>query len=368
MLCISVSHKLAPVEIRQRYAFSKQEIECYIKSLNIPCVVLSTCNRVEIYYGCGIEKLDYVEKSLSDFKKLDYNKKYISLFEGRGAILHLYKVACGLESAIVGEDEILRQIKDAYYMAMEYIDTGLELNTLFKGAITCAKKIKTDTLISKTAVSIGTLVASFVSEHKAKNVLIIGGSGYTGGIVMKNILSAGGVEISATVRRHNSVTSCFDENIKIVPFEDRYTAVNNADIIISATTSPHYTITYDELKKTYIQDRKRIFIDLAVPRDIDKAITELENTELFDIDYFKTIKEKNTKLKLREIDRAAILAEQLADEAEKELYFHSVLPQLNELAMGIEYNGAKRLIYAVRDEFSYDEFKHFIDVLQKLKR
>jgi glutamyl-tRNA reductase len=369
MLCISISHRLAAVEIRQSFAFTPEESISFIKGLMLPSVVLSTCNRVEIYCEGGLENLDYIENRLAEAKRIDKRdiKKYINIYADKGAILHLYNVACGLESAIVGEDEILGQLKNAYYTSMEHIETGTELNTLFKGAITCAKKVKTDTLISKTAVSIGTLAANLVFESKAENVLVIGATGYTGGIIIKNILHDKNIRITGTQRSHNASISYNADGVRMIDFAERYSAVNEADVIVSATKSPHYTITLNDLKNAINKDKKRIFIDVAVPRDIDKDILQLNNTVLYDIDYFKTVMDKNSKLKLREIDRAGLIIDEMVDEVEKELYFHTLLPKLNSLANVIESSGPRRLIYAVRDELTCDEFKRFVSAIEKIK-
>lgn len=352
MRCISISHKKTPVYIREKIAFSQEEKTSFLKN---NMVIVSTCNRVEIYFT-GY-KINDIAKQICEFKNIDYNefKNYINVYDGDGGILHLYRVASGLESKILGEDEILGQVKDAYYFSHENVELDYEINTVFKGAVTSAKKIKTETLMSKSAVSIGTLVAGFVHKHNAKNVMIIGISGKTGTIIAKNILSFGDVNIFATKRAHKSDVINVND-VVYIPFNKRYEYMDKCHIIISATSSPHYTVTSSKISKYKIENK--IFIDLAVPRDIDD---DIENNSLFNIDYFESISKSNSELKLKQIDTINSIIEEMIDELKKEMYFHSIVGDLESLD---KYN-FKQLIYKIRDGMNYDEFKKFINILKE---
>lgn len=352
MYCISVSYKSANVAVREKIAFSAEEQERFIKD---NMIILSTCNRVEIYFT------DYdlitVGKYICKFKNIDYRayKAYVNIYGGEGAILHLYRVACGLESKILGEDEILGQVKDAYYFAHNNVKLSYELNTIFKGAITAAKKIKTETLMSKSAVSIGTITAGFIHSRNIKNVMIIGISGKVGTILAKNLLSYGDINIIATARGHNadyiSVTGA-----EYIPFSKRYEYMKNCGAAISATTSPHYTVMANDMERYNI--RNKILIDLAVPRDIDE---DIKDNEIYNIDYFETISKNNSEIKIREKDRIEAIIESMIDDLKKEMFFHRIAPNINDLN---KYS-FEHMIYKVRDGLTANEFEKFINILKE---
>ena len=175
MFCISLSYKNANENIRSNLSLTDDmlsETHCG--------VLLNTCNRIEFY---GVDSpYETVDKYFSSVKK------YILIYENDGAIMHLFKVACGLDSMLLGEDEILGQVKTAYAYSLENGYTDYELNTIFQSAITCAKRIKTDTLLSKSSVSVATLVVDLCKKYQSgkKTVLVIGGSGDIGNKIIKN--------------------------------------------------------------------------------------------------------------------------------------------------------------------------------------
>lgn len=352
MYCISINYKFAPVNIREKVSFSEEEKKNFIKD---NMVILSTCNRVEIYFtGYNVNE---IAKEICSFKGIDYNKfkSYVNIYADEGAVCHIYRVACGMESKILGEDEILGQVKDAYYFAHGSVNLSYEINTVFKGAVTAAKKIKTETLMSKSSVSIGTLAAAFLHKRNVKSVLIIGISGKIGSIVAKNIISYKNIKTGATARGHNCDYINIS-NTEYIPFNKRYEYINNYDAVISATTSPHYTLTWSEIKKHNIKGK--IFIDLAVPRDIDE---DIEDNEIYNIDYFETISKSNSEIKMKEKERVDLIIRDMIDDLKKEMFFHTIAGSLEELN---KYS-FEHMIYKVRDGLTADEFKKFIGILKE---
>ncbi len=352
MFCISVSYKMAKIDIREKIAFSSDELKAFLKD---NMVILSTCNRVEVYFtDYDINKLS---KEICDFKKIDYNlfKSYVNIYIGDRAVNHLFRVASGIESKILGEDEILGQVKDAYYFAHNNVNLCYEINTVFKGAITSAKAVKTNTLMSKSSVSVGTLVASFIHNHNAKNVMLMGASGKIGSIVAKNILSYKDVDVIATERVHNN-NGINISGLTYIPFSKRYEYMAECDIIISATSSPHYTVTAYELESRNIENK--VFIDLAVPRDIDE---DIKNNQIYNIDYFENISHENSKIKIKETERAEAIINEMIDDLKKEMYFHMIVHDLDKLN---KYS-FEQMIYKVRDGMTSSEFKKFIEILKE---
>ncbi|MCI1959587.1 MAG: glutamyl-tRNA reductase [Clostridia bacterium] len=356
MNILSISYKTAPIEIRKKVSFSDEErpefLKAAVKTKGVTqCVLVSTCNRCEIYFDG--ENIKGLENFLADFKGIDKDKakKYYNVYTSENAVLHLLKVTCGMDSMVLGEDEILGQVKDAFSLALENRTTGFEFNTVFKMVITSVKKIKTNTMISKTPVSYGTLAANIVFSvpQEFKKVLIIGVTGKIGTITAKNILAKPNIKIMGTGRRHNAenqfVTT--NKNVEIVPFAKRYEYINEADVIISATSSPHYTITKDEFLK-YTSEKNRIFIDLAVPPDIDEEIADLKGCTLYGIDYFKTVSDKNSILKIKEAENIKQLLEEEKDEIIKELVFHDLVGNLSKLNKLVEEKGFEHMFYSLR--------------------
>jgi glutamyl-tRNA reductase len=376
---IGISHKTAPVEVRELLTFSREEktdlIQSAVKLQAVrECVLIATCNRTEVYVT-GIENApEQIMELLLDRKQLEFNRmmKYFLRYSEEKAVRHLFQVASGLDSMLIGEDEILGQVKEDYRLALEAGTTDFLLNTLFREAITCAKKVKTDTRLSKTSVSIGTLAANevfhFSEKAEVKKVLIIGLSGKFGTIIMKNLYHNKKVEITGTYRNHNlseELVLLYPE-VKMIDYQNRYDKINEADIIISATTSPHYTITYDELKTHLADDKKRLFVDLAVPTDIDKGIEKLKNIRLIDIDYFKQLSEENNNLKIQEIEAAKVILKRQVDEFYKEINFRDFVPHMNEIKTVFEQQSFESILYRIRNNVTNDELKVILQSLKML--
>lgn len=215
MYCISVSYKKAPAEIRGRFAFDAREKEALAGTLRESgavdgCVVLCTCNRSEVYLSGGKAAIRALQEAVASIKAVPQQEllKYLNIYSGERATAHLFKVCCGFDSMVLGEDEILGQVRDAYQAALEKKHVDYELNVLFQRAIACAKRIRTDTRISTTPLSVATLVANEVFHFPAqgiKRVMIIGITGKMGTTIAKNILAKPGIQVTGTVRSHHAV-------------------------------------------------------------------------------------------------------------------------------------------------------------------
>ncbi len=378
---ISISHKTAPVEIRELLAFGREEKTAFIKTAvrfeNIrECVLITTCNRTEVYVTGEESAPEQIMRLLAGRKNLSYDKmmKYFLRYGEEKAVKHLFQVTSGLDSMVIGEDEILGQVKEDYQLALDSGTTDFLLNTLFRDAITCAKKVKTDTRLSKTSVSIGTLAANevfhFSKKDDLKKVIIIGLSGKFGTIVMKNLYHNKNVEITGTTRNHNLSEELvlLYPDVKMIDYQSRYDKMNDADIIISATSSPHYTITYDELKKYLTVKKQRLFIDLAVPTDIDKGIEKLEDLRLIDIDYFKQLSEENNNLKIQEIEAAKAIIETQVDDFYKEINFRDFVPYMKDIKKLFEKQSFESIMYQIRNNVSNDDLKVILHSLKMLTK
>ena len=373
MKCLSINFKTAPENIRNKFAFSSDEKESFLGCLSefspeIKCIILSTCNRVEIYVESKSGIFTEIENLLAQKSGLDISnvRKFARYYDEKKAIEHLFRVACGLDSMIIGENEILAQVKNAYYEALEKNLTGYELNTIFLAALACAKKIKTQTDISKSAISYATLacneIKAFISEYDiiSPKILIIGASGKIGSSIIKNLLNKNiQLRIYATKRSHG-ISFDYIDNIKVIDYKNRFEYLKKVDIIISATSSPHYTINYSDTK--FNINKPKLFIDLASPYDIDREIRTIKECELITIDDFENIVKNNNQKKEKAVYDANCIIEQELEKIYKTLIFHNSL----EAIKNSEFSNfsLERFIYYLKDRLDSDSFQKVINTIE----
>ncbi len=377
--CISVSYKNADENIRGRLAFDHKSAEDIMKSAVTgkitECVMLCTCNRTEAYF-CTSDTSDdgreAVTELMSEFGGISSEElsEYVRFYQGRSALRHLYRVASGIESMVIGEDEILGQLKKAYSAAKSAGTVSYKLNLAFQGGVSCAKKIKTDTLISKMSVSTATLAANAAAQlSDIVSVLVMGGTGKIGSTVIKNLLSHKNVKVYATARSHNRdfITEFNSTKICTVDYADRYEYIDKCDCVISATSSPHYTVTANNVRKNCSKERKRLFIDLAVPKDIEPSVSEIYGANYIGIDRFEELARENNEIKLDSVSAAKEIIEVYLQELEKELALHDFLPKMQSVKSAAERIGFDKMIYAMRDRLSADEFSALLDAMKELE-
>ena len=300
---IGVNHNLAPINIREKVSFTDtQRIEAIDYFLDIgleEIVILSTCSRSEIYIQS--EEIDKKVKLVEEFYEKFFNvqgiKRYLFSKKDIDAIDHLFKVTSGLDSIVLGEDQILGQVKDAHDFSMKLGSSKKIFNKLFREAITTAKEIKNTTNISHQPLSISYIAVKFLKNKigslEGKKALVIG-VGKMSKLTMKHLEEEKIDTIYVSNRSHGKINQLEDEFKTIVPirYEDRYKVMNDIDIVISATSSPHTVIKYDQIPKI---QRKIFMMDIALPRDIDPKINELKNIEVYYINNLKDIYDKNDK-------------------------------------------------------------------------
>lgn len=366
MFCISLNYKNADVDTREMLSFDEEQkgrLFSYLKEQGIESAVyLSTCNRCELY---GVGELLRAITILAELSNIDEGalKERMFLYTDLSAINHLFAVTSGMDSMVKGEDEILGQVKRAFEESLHSNRTDYELNQIFKSAITCAKKIKTDTKVSKTSVSISTIAASVCHRFAMgrKQVLVIGGSGEIGGKTIQNLLSYDEFDIYCTSRNTRAHA---DRRIRFVDYAERYDYLDRCDIVISATRSPHFTLVRNKVEESIAEEKPRLLIDLAVPRDIDKKVEDLSYCKLLSIDDFEKIAEQNNTIKEQEFLTANEIIEEEKEELLKSLSLHRILPILENN----EIPEFKRLVFEFRDHATAEEFKTFVNVIQKMYR
>ena len=378
MFCISVSFKKTPLPVRQRFAFSKEEQEHFLfrlmeKQEITGGVVVSTCNRSELYFTGTKENVDEVENQLSLVKTIEKEqiKKYGLYYQGKKAVQHLFRVVCGLDSMVLGEDEILHQVKEAYLFAKSNGYTNGELNIIFQSAFNCAKLSKNKTRLSSTPLSVGTLTAKVVEEYlKAETgktnqrVLVIGATGKIGSIVAKDLL-AKGILVMGTSRKRCSAEGTFlwqDNHMEWLDFEHRYDVVDKVMAIVSATASPHYTLTKEEFFQHTKRKKRYLLIDLAVPYDIDKQLGAEEKITLLDVDYFKALAKQNNTIRIGELEKAESILNACVEETLKKLYIRKFRENMQENGEGKQF---WKMLGYLRDSLDSDQL---FTVLQRMER
>ena len=341
-----INYKTTPIELRERLNFNTEEQKAILKQiLQLDCVeeciLLSTCNRTEVYIYSKTSDFDNetIEKLLCEAKGLELYefKKYYYFYSSIKAVRHIFKVTCGLDSMVLGEDQILGQVKTACDLALEAETSGSVLNKLFREAVTAAKKVKTFTGLSKNSISIASLSVKLLSDFFGGNLInksaLIIGSGKIGTLSLKNLISQGIGKIYLTNRTHKHAEDLSKTNscVNVVNYSDRYTVIDECDIVISSTSSPHYTITRDILEKWLVSDRQRVFIDLAVPRDIDSAIKEIPTVQYFNMDDIQVTVDQNIDKRLLEVSKAGEIIDEFILEFEKWCEFRVILPVIKEI-------------------------------------
>lgn len=315
---VGVNHNNTPINIRETVSFTDTQ---KIEGINFlldngieEAIILSTCNRSEVYiYSNNIsDKVEVVKNFYQDYFDVENIEEFLFNKTGEEAIKHVFNVSAGLDSLVLGEDQILGQVKDAHDFARQLGSSKKVFNKLFREAITVSKDIKTTTKISNQPLSISYIGIKCLKEKMGslenKNALVIG-LGKMSKLAMKHLEEEQLNNIYVTNRSYEKLKSIQEEYKNLIPikYEDRYEVMDKVDIVISATASPHTVLKKAEMPKT---SNKLIMMDIALPRDIDKNLNEFENIEVYDIDDLKKISEANDK-KRREL---ASIGELIIDE------------------------------------------------------
>ncbi len=372
MECISINHKTAKsVDRQQCYVPEEGREEFVRKILSLDrieqCVLLSTCNRTEIYVQGETNSFQDMEEAFAKATGNDVERirSLDRRYEGRKAVQHLFRVVCGMESMVIGEDEILGQTREAYMQSKEAGRTGYELNCIFQAALSCAKRVKTETMISKTSVSVATLAANevFRLPMAAKTVLLMGSSGKMGGIILKDLLSQENIRVIATSRSHNGMYRSNSPRVETVDYRNRYDYLDAADAVISATSSPHYTLTAKRVKESLKTVKERLFLDISMPPDMDSDIAGINGCRLVTLDEVSRLARENNRLKQQALVYAEEILEEDLEKICNVLAFHRFTRA--DACWKEKYQGvpAEKLIYLLRDKLDSRAFQAVLDVL-----
>ncbi len=345
IILIGANHKTAPVELREKLSFTAEETVAALEKLKNDedikeSLVFSTCNRTEILYipETG-EQVERIIEFISQHKQVDKSefKDNLYILEGEDAILHLFKVASSLDSMVVGEPQILGQIKEAYRVAVANNASGVLLNRLMHKSFSVAKKVRKETGIGDNAVSISyaaiELANKIFSDLSQKSVMLLG-AGEMAELAVEHLISHNVKQIVVANRTFKNAVDLAEKfKGKAVKFEERESALAEVDIIISSTGATDYVMTRDLVKRAMKKRNHNtlFFIDIAVPRDIDPKINSISNAYVYDIDDLKNIVESNMEQRGKETVKAQRFIEEAVVKFRKWEESLSVVPTIKAL-------------------------------------
>ena len=324
-LIVGLNHTTAPVEVREKFAFGGERLGQGVEGLLalpevLEVVVLSTCNRVEMYASVTDEGkaaaaiMDFIaafhgiERALLD--------KSLYFHRGRDAVRHAFRVAASLDSMVVGEAQILGQLKDAYEFSLGRKATGLMLNKLMKKSISVAKRVRTETRISESAVNISSvavdLARKIFTDLSEKSVLLLG-AGDMAELAARHLITQGVRSIMVANRTHATGCALATEiGGTAIPFEEFMEEMLRTDIVICSTGASHYVVSKDHMQSIMRARRHKpmFIIDIAVPRNIDPAINNLDDVYLYDVDDLRQVADTNMAERQKEADKGEAIVEE----------------------------------------------------------
>ncbi len=314
---VGLNHKTAPVGIRERLAFDSKQTSQALQQLKdkfdgFEFVLLSTCNRIELYCASALSRgpvAGELAGFFSDFHKIPLNnfKDFLYTYEGKDAVRHLLTVSCGLDSMVLGETQITNQVKDSYRLACSVNSTARILNRLFHRAFTTSKKVHSGTSISSGKVSVAGVavqLATQLFEDISLAKVIVIGAGRTGQLLVQHLLQQGCKDITIVNRSFKRALENADSfAVKAEKWQQLEQQLFDSNIVIASASTREYLFS-KELVKKIINKRKSdplLIIDIAVPRNFDPAVNEIKNVHLYSIDDLSALVQENIKARREQI-------------------------------------------------------------------
>ena len=294
-----LEHSQVPISLRERLSFTKQQTGEMVRKLHsFPqvsgCVLISTCNRTELYLSCTEEVVP--GKLLCQAAGAEYplyQDAFVTLSE-KDAVQHLMEVAAGIRSRIFGEDQIISQVKDSIAIAREAGAADSVLETLFRSAVSAGKEVRTKVRLTSVPTSAASMAVDLLREKlgnlTGKKALVIGNGEM--GRLAASLLRQEGCQVSVTLRTYRHGETIVPPGCGVVPYDQRFLHMEGCDLLLSATTSPHYTVTVEPLSK--LPSLPAVLVDLAIPRDIQPEVGQLPGVSLYNIDDLGNFSESRT--------------------------------------------------------------------------
>jgi glutamyl-tRNA reductase len=306
LLCLGLNHRTAPVEVRERFAVGNTKLgeaanELIVLAEASEAVVISTCNRTEFYLAADGAQATFERIEIRLAEKIQVDSSVAAHFyrkEKSEAARHLCRVVSGLDSMLLGETEIFGQVKQAYTSALEAGATGAVLNKVFQRSFGVGKKVRTETSIQEGSTSVGNVAVDLAEKifgHLKNSEVMILGAGEMSRITAQSLVSRGAKSIFVANRSFDRAQELATEmGGSAVRFDDWQKVLERVDVVISSTGAPHAIVQRADVEKARRARKYRplFFIDIAVPRDIDPAVGEIEEVYLYDIDTLEQLAEE----------------------------------------------------------------------------
>ncbi|MFB6341152.1 glutamyl-tRNA reductase [Saccharicrinis sp. FJH62] len=345
---LGINHKTANIEIRESFYIAEDEViplsELIIDQTDVKeIVILSTCNRTEIYFyrdrSCKNRTIKQIVEILKEFKHIekDFNNSFYVYIHDE-AIKHLFEVVSGVDSLVLGENQIVNQVKECYLRSTKAALTGAILMRLFQKSFETSKKVRTKTRIQQGATSVSYVAIDWcykrLGDLSQKNILLIG-TGETGKIAL-NYLSDKGAKNFYMVNRTYETAEKFAKLYKgnAIRFENFKEHLPECDIVITATSAKNHLITKSDVEK-YINGKPNIFVDLSVPRNIDDGIKELQNAEVVSVDDLQGSVDYTNKMRFDSLDKASTIIREMTDEFKEWFEHRRLRPVINSITKNI---------------------------------
>ncbi|MEW6325514.1 MAG: glutamyl-tRNA reductase [Nitrospirota bacterium] len=367
VILVGLNHETAPVEVREQLAVAEKQLGDALARLRaLPGIteglILSTCNRVEVYAVAqetddGFERVRQFLLSLHPSLTMAALEPHLYSYAAADAIRHLFRVASSLDSMVVGEPQILGQLKDAFEAAMAHRTTGLVLNKLVSRALSAAKRVRTETKIAENAVSVsfaGVQLAKKIFGRLEETSVLLIGAGEMAELAARHLVALG-VRRVVICSRHQERAARVAAEFQGQAFglDQAVPQMEQSDIVLCSTGATHYLVQYDDVRRVIHLRKNRpiFFIDLSVPRNIDPRINEIDNVFLYDIDDLQQVVEANRRERAKEAERAEPIIAAELDSAVRWLKSLDVVPTivaLREKAEAIRQAEMERLIGRVK--------------------
>ncbi len=351
ILLIGVNHKTAPVEIRERLAFSDEACANGLRQLVDGVVVsegliVSTCNRVEILGAMSSDQLEFgagrVEQFLSASLPAGFLDTHLYRHTDEEAVRHLFRVASSLDSMVVGEPQVLGQVRHAYSLAVEAGTAGRVLNRLVHHTFRVAKRVRNETGIAASAVSISYMAVELGKKIfgalKGCTVMLIG-AGEMAELAARHLVNAGVSRVIIANRTEETARQIAAEfGASSVSLDQLDQSLPEADVVICSTGAPDYVITEERTRKALERRRNRptCFIDISVPRNIDPAVAKFRNVFLFDIDDLESVISSNIREREREAERAELIVQSEVMQFQQKLRLMDFGPSIGALRQNMQ--------------------------------
>ncbi len=343
-----VNHKSAPVDVRERFAIPESRLPDALQRLAQghgieEALILSTCNRVEFVARASNGSADLTGFLAEYFKsEPDQFKRYLYEFRGKEAVRHIFRVASSLDSMVVGEPQILGQVKEAYATARAVGTVNSHLDALFTRAFAVAKKVRSETAVGSSAVSVASVAVDMAKKIfgslNGRTVFLVG-AGKMIELAARHLLAHGAGSIFVANRTFERATKLAEKfNGQVIRWDALYDSADKADIVITSTGAPVF-IFKPEHAERFLQRRKNrpmFFIDIAVPRDVDPAVNEVDGIFVYDIDDLQSVIASNLADRAAEAGRAEALIDDEVDRFIARLQTDAVVPTIVSLQEHLE--------------------------------